>query len=428
MSASTIKSIHAREIMDSRGKPTVEADVLLEDGTLGCAAVPSGASTGAHEALELRDGDASRYGGAGVRTAVKNANGPLQEAVIGLDSRDQSAVDQAMLDADGTPLKKKFGANAILAISMANARAAAASKNLPLYKSLGGDQAVTLPVPFMNVLNGGAHAVGGVDFQEFMIAPIGFDSFRDALRAGSEVYAELKSILHDKGLSVGVGDEGGFAPALASNSDAPDLLLQAIDTAGYKPGTDIVLALDPATTEFFDGTHYSLERTTGDKLTSAEMSALWEKWVADYPIRSIEDALGEDDWEGWAALTRAIPGHCQLVGDDLFVTQKSRLERGISEGVGSAILIKLNQVGSVSETLETIELAASRNYRQMISHRSGETEDTFIADLAVATNAGQIKTGAPCRSERVAKYNQLLRIEDELGSGARYAGRDALAQ
>ena len=427
MPASSIKTIRAREIMDSRGKPTVEADVLLEDGTLGSAAVPSGASTGAHEALELRDGDTNLYGGAGVQKAVANVRGPLLDVVVGLDAHDQVAVDQAMLDADGTPLKKKFGANAILAVSMANARAAAASRKLPLYRSLGGDGAVTLPVPFMNVLNGGAHAVGGVDFQEFMIAPIGFDSFREALRAGSEVYAELKSILHHKNLSVGVGDEGGFAPALARNSDAPELLLQAIDTAGYKAGTDIVLALDPATTEFFDGAHYSLERTTGEKLTSAEMSALWKDWVIKYPIRSIEDALGEDDWAGWGALTRAIPTHYQLVGDDLFVTQKERLERGIEEGVASAILIKLNQVGSVSETMETIALAASRDYRQMISHRSGETEDTFIADLAVATNAGQIKTGAPCRSERVAKYNQLLRIEEELGTAARYAGRDALS-
>jgi enolase len=427
MSSSSIKSIRAREVMDSRGKPTVEADVILQDGTIGSAAVPSGASTGAHEALELRDGDANRYAGAGVQSAVTNIHGPLQEATLGLDARDQQAVDHAMLAADGTALKKNLGANAILAVSMANARAAAASNNLPLYKSLGGADALTLPVPFMNVLNGGAHAVGGVDFQEFMIAPIGFDSFREALRAGSEVYAELKSILHDKKLSVGVGDEGGFAPALAENSDAPELLLQAIDSAGYKAGTDIVLALDPATTEFFDGTHYSLERTTGEKLTSTEMSALWEKWVAEYPIRSIEDALGEDDWDGWAALTKAIPSHCQLVGDDLFVTQRTRLERGIREKVGSAILIKLNQVGSVSETLETIEIAAGQNYRQMISHRSGETEDTFIADLAVATNSGQIKTGAPCRSERVAKYNQLLRIEEELGSAARYAGREALS-
>jgi enolase len=426
MSASSIKAIRAREIMDSRGKPTVEADVLLEDGTIGTAAVPSGASTGAHEALELRDGDKARYSGAGVQTAVENIRGPLLEVVLGIDAHDQGAVDHAMLEADGTPLKKKFGANAILAVSMANARASAASRKLPLYRALGGDAAVTLPVPFMNVLNGGAHAVGGVDFQEFMIAPIGFDSFREALRAGSEVYAELKSILHDKNLSVGVGDEGGFAPALAKNSDAPELLLQAIDTAGYKAGTDIVLALDPATTEFFDGTHYSLERTTGEKLTSTEMSALWENWVGQYPIRSIEDALGEDDWAGWGALTRAIPSHCQLVGDDLFVTQKSRLQRGIDEGVASSILIKLNQVGSVSETLETIELAAANDYRQMISHRSGETEDTFIADLAVATNSGQIKTGAPCRSERVAKYNQLLRIEEELGAAAHYAGREAL--
>lgn len=426
MATSTIKAIRAREILDSRGKPTIESDVILEDGTVGTAAVPSGASTGAHEALELRDGDKARYGGAGVTEAVANVNGVLAETVCGLDALDQSAVDAAMIAADGTPLKKKYGANAILAVSMASARAAAAALGVPLYRSLGGDEATTLPVPFMNVLNGGAHAEGGVDFQEFMIAPIGFDTFSEALRAGSEVYAALKGLLRDKGLSVGVGDEGGFAPALARNSDAPEIILQAIEKAGYRPGDDIVLALDPATTEFFDGEVYSLTRTTGEKLNSDEISGLWKNWVGKYPIRSIEDALGEDDWDGWAKLTREMPSGCQLVGDDLFVTQKSRLERGIQGDVANAILIKLNQVGSVSETLETIAVARDASYRQMISHRSGETEDTFIADLAVATGAGQIKTGAPCRSERVAKYNQLLRIEAELGSRARYAGRGAL--
>lgn len=426
MAATTIQEIRAREIMDSRGKPTIEAEVVLEGGVRGSAAVPSGASTGAHEALELRDGDSARYGGAGVRKAVANAEGPLAAAVRGLDALDQRAVDDAMLAADGTPLKTTLGANAILAISMANARAAAAARDLPLYVSLGGEDAVTLPVPFMNVLNGGAHAVGGVDFQEFMIAPIGFDTFSDALRAGAEVYARLKKLLQEKGLSVGVGDEGGFAPSLDRNSDAPELLISAIEKAGYRPGDDIVLALDPASTEFFDGSVYSLERTTGEKLDSAAMADLWKEWAGKYPIRSIEDALGEDDWAGWAALTAEIDPSCQLVGDDLFVTQKSRLQRGIDENVASAILIKLNQVGSVSETLDTIGLAARHDYRQMISHRSGETEDSFIADLAVATGSGQIKTGAPCRSERVAKYNQLLRIEAELGDRAVYAGRSAL--
>ena len=426
MAASSIQEVRAREIMDSRGKPTIEAEVLLESGVRGAAAVPSGASTGAHEALELRDGDAARYGGAGVTRAVANARGALADAVRGLDALDQRAVDDAMLAADGTELKTNLGANAILAVSMANARAAAAQRDVPLYVSLGGSDAVTLPVPFMNVLNGGAHAVGGVDFQEFMIAPIGFDRFSDALRAGSEVYAELKGILHEQGLSVGVGDEGGFAPALARNSDAPELLLRAIEKAGYRPAEQIVLALDPATTEFFDGSVYNLERTTGEKLDSEAMGALWTEWVGMYPIRSIEDALAEDDWQGWARLTSGMDASCQLVGDDLFVTQKSRLQRGIDEDVASAILIKLNQVGSVSETLDTIELAARHDYRQMISHRSGETEDAFIADLAVATGSGQIKTGAPCRSERVAKYNQLLRIEAELGDRAVYAGRSAL--
>jgi len=423
MSATTIKNVLAREVLDSRGKPTLEADVRLEGGALGRAAVPSGASTGAHEALELRDGDAGRYRGAGVTHAVANANGALARAVVGLDARDQKAVDQAMIDADGTPLKKKLGANAILGVSMAVARAGAAAEGVSLYRWLGGDDACVLPVPFMNVLNGGAHAVGGVDFQEFMLAPVGLPTFSDAVRAGSECYHVLKEILHDRGLSVAVGDEGGFAPALDRNEQAPDLLLQAIEKAGYRPGEDVVLALDPATTEFFENGRYSLSRTTGDVLDSDQLIELWETWTAKYPIVSLEDGLAEDDWEGWARLTGRIGARVLLVGDDLFVTQRARLEKGIAAGVGNAILIKLNQVGSVSETLETIEVAEKAGYGQMVSHRSGETEDVFIADFVVATGAGRIKTGAPARSERVAKYNQLLRIEQELGAKARYAGK-----
>lgn len=423
MASTTIRSVRALEILDSRGKPTLEAEVTLEGGARGRAAVPSGASTGAHEALELRDSAESRYNGAGVRTAVANVDGPLAAAVVGLDAADQQAVDAAMVQADGTPLKKKFGANAILAVSMATARAGAEAEGVSLYRWLGGEEACVLPVPYMNVLNGGAHAVGGVDFQEFMLAPVGLPTFSDALRAGSECYHVLKGILHERGLSVGVGDEGGFAPALERNEQAPELLLEAIEKAGYRPGEDVVLALDPATTEFFAEDRYSLSRTTGDVLSNDEMIALWESWVSKYPIVSIEDGLAEDDWDGWARLTRSIGDRVLLVGDDLFVTQRGRLEQGISSGVGNAILIKLNQVGSVSETLDTIDVARGAGYGQMVSHRSGETEDVFIADLAVATGSGRIKTGAPARSERVAKYNQLLRIERELGDRARYAGR-----
>ncbi len=426
MSAPTaITHVHAREVLDSRGRPTVEAEVRLAGGASGSAIVPSGASTGAHEALELRDGDPARYAGAGVRKAVENVRGSVARAVEGLDANDQRKVDEAMLAVDGDPLKKRLGANAILAVSMATARAAAHAAGVPLYRWLGGEEASLLPVPFMNVLNGGQHAVGGVDFQEFMLAPIGFSTFSDALRAGSECYHALKKILHDRGLSVGVGDEGGFAPALGSNEEAPELLLRAIEKAGYRPGEDIVLALDPATTELFESGLYSLARTTGEKKTSDEMIALWADWCARFPIVSIEDGLAEDDWEGWARLTARLGDRTLLVGDDLFVTQKSRLERGIATKVANAILVKLNQVGSVTETLETMATARKAGYGQMISHRSGESEDVFIADLAVATGAGRIKTGAPARSERVAKYNQLLRIEEELGSRARYAGREA---
>jgi enolase len=426
MSATAIARLEAREVLDSRGKPTVEAIVHLSGGACGQAIVPSGASTGAHEALELRDGDKARYRGAGVRKAVGNVLGPIARAVTGLDARDQKAVDAAMIAADGTALKQKVGANAILAVSMAAARAAAAHEGVPLYRWLGGPDATLLPVPFMNVLNGGQHAVGGVDFQEFMLAPIGLPTFAEALRAGSECYHALKEILHERGLSVGVGDEGGFAPALGRNEEAPELLLRAVEAAGYRPGEQIVLALDPATTELFAADTYDLSRTTGEKKSSDEMIALWDDWCRRFPIVSIEDGLAEDDWDGWRRLTERLGGKVLLVGDDLFVTQKSRLERGIAGRVGNAILIKLNQVGSVSETLDTIATARSAGYGLMVSHRSGESEDVFIADFAVATGSGRIKTGAPARSERVAKYNQLLRIEAELGDRARYAGRDAV--
>ena len=418
--SSAIAKLAAREILDSRGKPTVEAEVWLEGGAHGRAAVPSGASTGAHEALELRDGDKARYRGAGVRRAVENVRGPLAGAIRGLDARDQAAVDRALVAADGTDLKSKLGANAILAASMAVARAAADHEHVPLYRWLGKDAATILPVPFMNVLNGGKHAEGGVDFQEFMLAPVGVKSFVEALRAGSECYFALHDLLKERGLSTGVGDEGGFAPALRRNDEAPELLLRAIERAGYRPGADVVLALDPATTELFAEARYDLSRTTGEKLSSDELIELWASWCERYPIVSIEDGLAEDDWTGWRRLTERLGKKILLVGDDLFVTQKARLEHGIRERVANAILIKLNQVGSVSETLETMEVARRAGYGSMVSHRSGETEDVFIADLAVATRSGRIKTGAPCRSERVAKYNQLLRIEEELGDRARF--------
>jgi enolase 1/2/3 len=427
-SQSVISRLRAREVLDSRGNPTVEAEIHLEGGASGRAIVPSGASTGAHEALELRDRDQARYRGAGVQKAIANVVGPIARAVRGIDARDQKAVDAAMIAADGTALKQELGANAILAVSMAAARAASAHEHVPLYRWLGGEGATLLPVPFMNVLNGGQHAVGGVDFQEFMLAPIGFATFSEAVRAGSECYHALKEILHERGLSVGVGDEGGFAPALGRNEDAPELLLRAIEKAGYRPGEQVVLALDPATTEFYEAGTYQLSRTTGEKMSSDEMVALWADWSTRFPIVSIEDGLAEDDWDGWAVLTERIGDRVLLIGDDLFVTQRSRLERGIASRVANAILIKLNQVGSVSETLDTIEVARRAAYGLMVSHRSGETEDVFIADLAVATGAGRIKTGAPARSERVAKYNQLLRIEEELGSRARYAARAAASR
>ncbi|MCM3332047.1 phosphopyruvate hydratase [Kocuria palustris] len=417
-----IIDVHARQILDSRGNPTVEVEVRLEDGSFGRAAVPSGASTGEHEAVERRDGDKNVYLGKGVLGAVEAVNEEIAEAVIGMESTDQRLVDQAMLELDGTPTKSKLGANAILGVSLAVARASAEEADLPLYKYLGGPNAHVLPVPMMNILNGGSHADSNVDIQEFMIAPIGFATFSEALRAGTEVYHALKSVLKDRGLSTGLGDEGGFAPNLESNRAALDLILDAIKKAGYKPGEQIALALDVASSEFFDKGSYTFE---GGKKSADEMAAYYEQLVADYPLVSIEDPLDENDWDGWAKLTASVGRKVQLVGDDLFVTNPEFLARGIREGVGNALLVKVNQIGSLTETLEAITLAQTNMFRCMVSHRSGETEDTTISDIAVATNAGQIKTGAPARSERVAKYNQLLRIEEALGDAASYAGVSA---
>ncbi len=421
---SVILDVVGREILDSRGNPTVEAEVHLEDGSIGRAAVPSGASTGAHEALERRDGGA-RYGGKGVQSAVEAINGEIFDALSGLDALAQREIDQVLIDLDGTPDKSRLGANAILAVSLATAHAAAQSLGLPLYRYLGGPMARLLPTPMMNVLNGGAHADNAVDLQEFMIMPVSASTFADALRMGVEVYHALKAALKEKGLSTAIGDEGGFAPELKSSRAALDLLVAAIEKAGYAPGEDVVLALDAAASEFYrDGTYHLAGE--GRVLKADEMVRYYEELVASYPIVSIEDGCAEDDWEGWKQLTAALGERCQLVGDDLFVTNPERLARGIEEEVANAILIKLNQIGTLSETLETIELAQRSGYATVISHRSGETEDVTIADLAVATNAGQIKTGAPCRSERVAKYNQLLRIEEELDTVAEFAGRAAL--
>jgi enolase 1/2/3 len=425
---SQIAEIHAREILDSRGNPTVEADVILTSGERGRAAVPSGASTGEHEAVELRDGDASRYGGKGVRKAVANVNEVIAKELKGMDAFDQRAVDDELLKQDGTPNKSKLGANALLAVSMANARAAANSRKLPLYRYLGGEDAHTLPVPMMNIINGGAHADNNVDFQEFMIVPVGAGRFSEALRAGAEIFHTLKSVLKKKGYATSVGDEGGFAPNLKSNEEAIETILQAIDQAGYKAGSDVLLALDPASSEFYDGSAYVFKKSDGRKLSSAEMVSFWSDWVAKYPIISIEDGMGENDWDGWKALTDAIGDHTQLVGDDLFVTNTKFLKKGIDLGVANSILIKVNQIGTLTETLDCIALAKSNGLSAVISHRSGETEDAFIADLAVATNAGQIKTGSVSRSDRIAKYNQLLRIGEELGSAARYPGRKAFRQ
>ena len=417
-----ITAVHARQILDSRGNPTVEVEVLLEDGAFARAAVPSGASTGEWEAVERRDGDKSVYLGKGVLGAVKSVIEEISEEIIGIDAADQRTVDQAMIALDATNNKGKLGANAILGVSLAVAKAAAESADLPLYKYLGGPNAHVLPVPMMNILNGGSHADSNVDIQEFMIAPIGFENYSDALRAGVEVYHSLKSVLHDRGLSTGLVDEGGFAPNLESNAAALDLIIEAIEKAGYKPGEQVALALDVASSEFYNDGAYDFE---GQKKSAEEMSAYYADLVAKYPLVSIEDPLDENDWAGYKTLTEQIGEKVQIVGDDLFVTNPERLEKGINEGAANALLVKVNQIGSLTETLDAMELAQRSEYRCMVSHRSGETEDVTIADLAVATNAGQIKTGAPARSERVAKYNQLLRIEEELGDAAVYAGKSA---
>ena len=417
-----IDAIHAREILDSRGNPTVEVEVLLSDGQIGRAAVPSGASTGEHEAVELRDGDKGRYLGKGVQKAVDAVIDQIAPALTGFDATDQRSIDQAMLDLDGTPNKGKLGANAILGVSLAVANAAAASADLPLYKYLGGPNAHVLPVPLMNILNGGSHADSDVDIQEFMIAPIGAETFSEGLRWGVEVYHNLKSVLKEQGLSTGLGDEGGFAPNLPSNRAALDLIQEAIKNAGYTPGKDIALALDVASSEFYKDGAYQFE---GKSLSASDMSAYYGELVADYPLVSIEDPLDENDWDGWKTLTDAIGDKVQLVGDDLFVTNPAILQRGIDTRTANSLLVKVNQIGSLTETLDAVSLAQRAGYTTITSHRSGETEDTTIADISVATNAGQIKTGAPARSERVAKYNQLLRIEEELDDAARYAGRSA---
>jgi len=421
----TISQLCAREIIDSRGNPTLEVDCRLGGGALGRAAVPSGASTGEHEALELRDGEAGRYRGKGVQKAVRNVGEVIAPRLLGMDALDQLAVDRAMLELDGTPTKSKLGANAILGVSLAVAKASAAALDLPLYRYLGGANAATLPVPMMNVLNGGKHADNNVDLQEFMIVPLGAPSFREALRWGVEVFHALAGVLKKRGLSTAVGDEGGFAPNLASNEEALKVLMEAIAAAGFKPGEQVALALDPASSEFYKGGHYVLEGEGGKRLTSPEMVEYYAGLCARYPIVSIEDGLAEDDWAGWKAITDRLGDRVQLVGDDLFVTNVERLARGIREATANSILVKVNQIGSLSETMAAVEMAQRAGYTAVISHRSGETEDVTIADLAVGTNAGQIKTGSLCRSDRVAKYNQLIRIEEELGAGARYPGRAA---
>ncbi len=457
--SANVTQVHARQVLDSRGNPTVEADVILEGGILGRAAVPSGASTGEHEALELRDGDKSKYLGKGVLKAVANVNAEIAKAVVGLDASDQRGLDKRMMELDGTPTKSRLGANAILAVSMAAARAAAAARDLPLYKYLARYSSDTtanlLPCPMMNILNGGAHADSSVDFQEFMVMPIGAPSFSEGLRWGVEVFHALKTALKKHRYSTAVGDEGGFAPSCKSNEEAIQIVLEAITAAGYKPGEQVSIALDPAASEFYDKASgkYVFQKSDKSRRSSAQMVAYWKKWVEKYPIVSIEDGMAEDDWSGWKQLTQAIGGkrtgssasvipsgarnpsssaslskRIQLVGDDLFVTNTARLSRGIDEGIANAILIKLNQIGTVTETIDAIELARKAGYHSITSHRSGETEDTFIADLAVATAAGQIKTGSASRTDRIAKYNQLLRIEEELGSAARFHGQAVLGQ
>ncbi|MBV6495529.1 MAG: phosphopyruvate hydratase [Acidobacteria bacterium ACB1] len=425
---SIIEQVWAREILDSRGNPTVEAEVILEDGTQGRAAVPSGASTGENEAMELRDGEQLRYLGKGVEKAVANVREKIGRELEGLDVLDQTLIDSTMLELDDTENKSNLGANAILAVSLASARTAAAFLEMPLYRYVGGANAKTLPVPMMNILNGGAHADNNVDFQEFMIVPVGAPSFSEALRTGAEIFHNLKSVLKGRGLSTGVGDEGGFAPNLTSNEEAIETILQAIEKAGYKAGDDVMLALDPAASEFYIDGKYVFKKSDKRELSSEEMAAFWADWAAKYPIISIEDGMAENDWDGWINLTKMIGEKVQLVGDDLFVTNVKFLEKGIEKHAANSILIKVNQIGTLTETLDAIELARTNNMTAVISHRSGETEDTFIADLAVATNAGQIKTGSLCRSDRIAKYNQLLRIEEDLGDSAKYPGRRAFYQ
>ena len=418
----TIADIRAREILDSRGNPTVEADVILVSGTMGRAAVPSGASTGEHEANELRDNDKERYGGKGVTLAVQNVNETIAPGLAGADASDQMAIDAALIEMDGTPNKSNLGANAILAVSMACARASAEEFGMPLWRYLGGPMSRVMPVPMMNILNGGAHATNTVDLQEYMVVPVGAETFADALRMGAEVFHSLKKVLVKRKLSTGVGDEGGFAPDLKDDEEAITVVIEAIEAAGYKPGQEIALALDAAASELYKGGKYTFKKSGAGTKDAAGMVDLYEKWINEYPIVSIEDGLAEDDWDGWKLLTERIGDRCQLVGDDIFVTNTERLARGIENGVGNAILIKLNQIGTVTETLETIEMARAAGYLSIISHRSGETEDTFIADLAVGTGAGQIKTGSASRTDRVAKYNQLLRIEEQLGPAAEYPG------
>jgi enolase len=423
---SLIESIHARQILDSRGNPTIEVDVFTETGAFGRAAVPSGASTGSHEAVELRDGDKKKYMGKGVLKAVGNVNTKIATEIVGFDVFDQSLIDKVMIELDGTPNKGKLGANAILGVSLAVAKAAAMECGQSLFRYIGGVNANTLPVPMMNILNGGSHADNSIDFQEFMVMPVGADTFSEALQMGAEVFHTLKKVLHDKGLSTNVGDEGGFAPNIKSNEEAIEIVLKAIEKAGYKPGVDIFIALDPAASEFYDSKTklYHFKKSSGRKLKPLEMAEYWTNWSKKYPIISLEDGLAEDDWAGWKAITDSIGKKVQLVGDDLFVTNVTRLQEGIDKGVANAILVKVNQIGSLTETINAVTLAKNNSYKSVMSHRSGETEDSTIADLAVALNTGQIKTGSASRSDRMAKYNQLLRIEEELGEVAYFPGRN----
>ena len=422
---SLIESIHARQILDSRGNPTVEVDVVTESGAFGRAAVPSGASTGSHEAVELRDGDKKRFLGKGVLKAVNNVNTKIAEEIVGFPVDEQNLIDKVMIELDGTPNKGKLGANAILGVSLAVARAAAMDAGQSLYRYIGGVSANTLPVPMMNILNGGSHADNSIDFQEFMVMPVGAATFSESLRMGAEIFHTLKKVLHDKGLSTNVGDEGGFAPNIKSNEEAIEIVIKAIEQAGFKPGSDVFIALDPAASEFYDSKTktYHFKKSNGKKLKPVEMAEYWTNWSKKYPIISIEDGLAEDDWTGWKALTESIGKKVQLVGDDLFVTNVKRLQDGIDKGVGNAILIKVNQIGTLSETIAAVNLAKQNSYKSIMSHRSGETEDSTIADLAVALNTGQIKTGSASRSDRMAKYNQLIRIEEELGETAYFPGK-----